>query len=61
LNNIIDANHDFQIFDDLEFSANQTRVLEFILVYDQNTEALGYQGGILSIAAINIIFNITGE
>ena len=61
LTNIINDDFDLQIAKALPFAAKQTRVVEFILVYDKYTEALDYQGGILSIASLNIIFDITGD
>lgn len=61
LTNIINDDFDLQIAKALPFAAKQTRVVEFILVYDKYTEALDYQRGILSIASLNIIFDITGD
>lgn len=60
LNNILDDDFDLHFANDLVFSANQSRVLEFVIAYDYTTEAKGYEEGILSIASLNIIFNITG-
>ncbi|MDD4388871.1 MAG: hypothetical protein PHV87_06675 [Bacilli bacterium] len=61
LNNILDNDFGLQLADDLAFSADQLRILEFVIVYDYTTEAKGYEEGILSLAALNIIFNTAGE
>lgn len=61
LNNIINDDSDLFLVNDLPYAGYQTRVLEFAIAFDYNTEAKGYEEGILAIASLNIFFNITGE
>ena len=60
LSNIL-VNSRVNLVSSLAFAANESKTIDFIIVFDYNTEAKGYEGGTLYIGSINAIFNTNGE
>lgn len=57
LSNLIDASNDFMIIDEIDLTIGQTVFIEFGLTYHETTAQMAYQGGILTIGGLYVVFD----